>query len=57
MPFGRSHYRYQEDDSQHISVNDLIRELIDLDMDSDGTKETLISRLDEYHEDKLRTSE
>ena len=57
MPFGRSHYRYQEDNSQHISVNDLIRELIDLDMDSDGTKETLISRLDEYHEDKLRTSE
>jgi hypothetical protein len=57
VPFGRSHYRYQEDDSQHISVNDLIRELIDLDMDSDGTKETLISRLDEYHEDKLRTSE
>ena len=39
------------------TVNDLIGELIDLDLDIDGTKETLISRLDEYHKAKLCSSE
>lgn len=39
------------------TVNDLIGELIDLDLDVDGSKETLISRLDEYHEENLDSSE
>lgn len=39
------------------TVNDLIGELIDLDLDVDGTKETLISRLEEYHEENIDVSE
>ena len=31
------------------TVNELIGELIDLDLDIDGTKETLIARLDKYY--------
>ncbi len=39
------------------TVNDLIGELIDLDLDVDGTKETLIARLDKYHEEHPDSSE
>jgi hypothetical protein len=38
-------------------INDLIGELIDLDLDIDGTKETSTSRLDEYQKAKLCSSE
>ena len=42
----------EEKDRNDSTVNDLIGELIDLELDIDGTKETLIARLDEYYEEE-----
>ena len=41
-----------ENNRSDSTVNDLIGQLLDLDLDIDGTKETLIARLDEYYEEE-----